>query len=208
MPLPPGSSEELGGSKRSKAEAKGTPQLFTKTGKGILTCPIFEIAFKRSVEKLMTRCVIELPLKKDMINTLLKQLTVHFHWQLTKIYEKHEQVRIMVKEVASLKDTATKMIKGTYRGPLPEYFRDIFDEIEDEAWKTFFIQRVIVFHDHFSSHGTGELGLDGKRRLSDDPRVKFSKAMFHSIPIDERVRGTKSAERKKKRKARSKASQD
>ena len=114
----------------------------------------------------------------------------------------------MVKEVASLKDTATKMIKGSYRGPLPEYFRDIFDDIEDEAWKTFFIQRVIVYHDHFSSHGTGELGLDGKRRISDAPRVKFSKSMFHSIPVDERVKGTRGVAGKKTRKAPAKGKQD
>ena len=188
-----GGSKSLGNSKPSTAEARGTPQLFTKQGKGVLTCPIFGIAFEKSVHKLMERCEIGLPLNKDRINTLLKQLTVHYHWKLTKIYEKHEQVRLMVTEVASLKDTATKMIKGTYRGPLPEYFRDIFDDIEDEAWKTFFIQRVIVYHDHFSTHGTGELGLDGKRRFDDAPPVKFSKAMFQSIPVDDSVRGPRGA---------------
>ena len=114
----------------------------------------------------------------------------------------------MVREVASLKDTATKMIKGSYRGPLPEYFRDFFDDIEDEAGKTLFIQIVIVYHDHFCSHGTGDLGLDGKRCFGDAPRVKFSKSMFHSIPVDERVKGTRGVTGKRPGKSPGKGKQD
>jgi len=140
---------------------QGTEPIFRKKGKGLLTATVFGEAFKKCVFKLMKRNEISLPMNKETINKLLKQLTVHFHWKINKIYEANEQLRCFVQKCITLCDTATKMIKGTYRGPLPEYFRETFEEIEDEYWKMFFIQRIIVYHDHFSSCGSGEMNLNG-----------------------------------------------
>ena len=104
--------------------AEGTELIFRKKGKGLLTATVFGEAFKKCVFKLMKRNEISLPMNKEKINKLLKQLTVHFHWKINKIYEASEQLRCLVKKCITLCDTATKMIKGTYRGPLPEYFRE------------------------------------------------------------------------------------
>ena len=131
----------------------------------------------------MKRNEISLPMNKEKINKLLKQLTVHFHWKINKIYEASEQLRCLVKKCITLCDTATKMIKGTYRGPLPEYFRETFDEIEDENWKMFFVQRIVVYHDHFSSCGSGEMNLNGVRCFGQ--RIKMSKTWFQTIPVEE-----------------------
>ena len=50
------------------------------------------------------------------------------------------------------------MVLGTYIGAKrPSYFRLEFDLIESPQWKSFFIQRVLVFHNHLKSKGKRKL---------------------------------------------------
>jgi hypothetical protein len=49
-------------------------------------------------------------------------------------------------------DTLRKMIFGTYVGPrLPVYFVTEFNSLQCPQWKSFFIQRVLVYHNHLKT---------------------------------------------------------
>ncbi len=64
------------------------------------------------------------------------------------------------KRWSTFNDTLRKMVLGTYIGAkLPSYFRLEFDLIESPQWKSFFIQRVLVFHYHLKSKEKRKLDL-------------------------------------------------
>ena len=56
------------------------------------------------------------------------------------------------KRWGTFNDTLRKMILGTYIGAkLPGFFRKEFNSIQCPQWKSFFIQRILVYHNHLKN---------------------------------------------------------
>jgi hypothetical protein len=65
-----------------------------------------------------------------------------------------------VADVWLLEDIFIKVVYGAYgtfraySGPLPRYFYAVIRESEGTNWTTFFIVRMLVYHDQFSKSRT------------------------------------------------------
>jgi hypothetical protein len=81
-----------------------------------------------------------------------------------------------------LAENAKKMVFGTDRAALPNYFYTKIRALEDARWNLFFTQLecIHVFHNHFSENGKKNMSLDGKLALSD---VSLNKSDFNHIPV-------------------------
>ncbi len=81
-----------------------------------------------------------------------------------------------------LTENAKKMIFGVDRAEIPSYFfTKIRRIIEDERWRVFFTQRILVFHNHVSIKVKNSMVLDGKIAANESC---FQKSDFDFIPVD------------------------
>ena len=72
------------------------------------------------------------------------------------------------------------MIFGVYRADLPYYFATKIRIIEDERWRLFFTHRILLFHNHVSTKGKRNMGLDGRISAGE---VYLQKSDFDLIPV-------------------------
>ena len=77
------------------------------------------------------------------------------------------------------------MIFGVYRADLPYYFATKIRSIEDERWRLFFTHRILLFHNHVSTKGKRNMGLDGRISAGE---VYLQKSDFDLIPVVARTR--------------------
>jgi hypothetical protein len=93
--------------------------------------------------------VLPNPVQKNMQAEILSSLHEHCVCFYRKMFGKKEDEteEERTKRWSTFNDTLRKMVLGTYFGAkLPSYFRLQFNLIESPQWKSFFIQRVLVFH--------------------------------------------------------------
>jgi hypothetical protein len=70
------------------------------------------------------------------------------------------------------------MLLRVYCADLPYYFFTKIRSIEDERWRVFFTEHVLVFHNHISMKGKKNMSLDS---ISADE--VFQKSYFDWIPV-------------------------
>ena len=115
-------------------------------------------AFRNALQATMAEYhVISNPVKQQKQVQILNIL--HGHHDCAETYRSvfgkksaEETEEEKNKRWVTFNDTLRKMILGTYIGAkLPGYFRKDFNLIQCLQWKSFFIQRILVYHNHLRS---------------------------------------------------------
>ena len=103
------------------------------------------------------------PIKQDLQKQILCQLNKVFQREVESVWEQDARLKEVIHEIRTLKDNIREMVFGVYRGPLPSYFHSVIQGIENANWKTFFVQRVLVYHDRVNKGGSMTMNLKGER---------------------------------------------
>jgi hypothetical protein len=80
-----------------------------------------------------------------------------FHSEIDSVWDSNASLKEAAADLQNVKDTVTKVVKDTYRSPLPSFFYTVTREIEGTNWKTFLTQRILLCHDKLSSEYTHSL---------------------------------------------------
>jgi hypothetical protein len=120
--------------------------------------------------------LMESPLHVTQQRAVLKTLANNFQREIKDIFDEEGSFASQkCKSSRHLVDNENKMVFGIYRAALPHYFYSKIRGIEDARLKLFFIQRILVFHKHFSSGGSKSMALDGTLATS-----------LHDFPFNKR----------------------
>ena len=167
------------------ASAQEQAQLQSLKGsRGILNTAIFGNCFEACLHETIATYLEDLmdsPVDVTQQRVVLKTLSNNFQREIKSIFnEPGSFVSQLCRDSRHLTENAKKMVFGTYRAALPHYFYTKIRALEDERWKQFFTQRILVFHNHFSENGKKNMTLDGKLSMND---VSFDKSDFLSYPF-------------------------
>jgi hypothetical protein len=102
-----------------------------------------------------------------------------FYREIDCVWDSNDSLKEAVADLQNIKDTVTKMVKGSYRG-LPSFFYTVTREIEDTNWKIFLTERILLLHlchDQLSSeYGHSVLVSSGTLDTSGPARFPNGKA--------------------------------
>ena len=175
--------------------AKCFPVASHSRKRGVLNTQVFALPFEASLNETMASYSSDLMDSRVNVTqrAVLKTLSKNFQREIKSIFEEGTYVSEMCDNARHLTENANKMIFGVYRASLPHYFYTKIRAIEDVRWKVFFTQRILVFHNHLSQHGSKTMGLDGTVAI--DSEVSFQKSDFDLIPVETRTRASKLSRR-------------
>ncbi len=123
--------------------------------------------------------MLDSPVNARQQRPVLKTLSKSLQPEIKAIYRDDPGLSQQCQQ-RHLTKNAKKMIFGVYRADLPYYFFTKIRSIEDERWRVFYTQRILVFHNHISMKGKKNMGLDGKIYVDE---VYFQKSYFDRIPV-------------------------
>ena len=159
-----------------------------KTHRDLLNLKKFETSFEASLHEAMATFAIDLldsPVNTIQQRAVLKVLAKSFQREIKAIYKDDPDLVQQCQEPRHLTENARKMIFGVYRADLPYYFTTKIRSIEDERWRLFFTHRILLFHNHVSTKGKRNMGLDGRISAGE---VYLQKSDFDLIPVVARSR--------------------
>ena len=159
-----------------------------KTHRGLLNLKKFETSFEASLHDAMATFAHDL--LDTQVNTIqqravLKVVAKSFQREIKAIYKDDPDLEQQCAVSRHLTENAKKMIFGVYRADLPYYFATKIRSIEDERWRVFFTHRILLFHNHVSTKGKRNMGLDGRISTGE---VYLQKSDFELIPVVARSR--------------------
>ncbi len=106
---------------------------------------------------------------------VLKNLSTALQREIKAMYEEDPVLLQLSKERQHLIKNAND------RAEIPSYFFTKIWSIEDERWRVFSTQHILVFNNHNPIKVKKNVGLDGKIAAND---VCFQKSDFDFIPVD------------------------
>jgi hypothetical protein len=121
--------------------------------------------------------MLDSPVNARQQLAVLKTLSKSFHWEIKSIYRDNPDLSQQGQQLHLTKNTK-KIIFRVYRADLPYYFVTKIRSVEDERWRVFFTQRILVFYNHISMKGKKYMGLDSKMT-----KFIFKKTFFDRIPV-------------------------
>jgi hypothetical protein len=148
----------------------------------------FETGFEASLHDAMATFADDLlntPVNAIQQRAVLKVVAKAFQREIKAIYKDDPDLKQQCAVPRHLTENARKMIFGVYRADLPYYFATKIRSIEDERWRVFFTHRILVFHNHVSTEGKRNMGLDGRISAGE---VYLQKSDFDLIPVVARSR--------------------
>ncbi len=92
--------------------------------------------------------LLDSPVNTREKRAVLKTLSTAFQRKIKAIYEEDPVLSQLSKERRHQTENAKKMIFGVDRAEIPSYFFTKIWSIEDERWRVFFTQRILVFYNH------------------------------------------------------------
>jgi len=160
----------------------------SKTHRGLLNLKKFETGFEASLHEAMATFaddMLDSPVNTGQQRAVLKVVAKSFQREIKAIYKDDPDLKQQCAVPRHLTENARKMIFGVYRADLPYYFATKIRSIEDERWRVFFTHRILLFHNHVSTKGKRNMGLDGRISAGE---VYLQKSDFDLIPVVARSR--------------------